>query len=789
MRKALFSAVFVSIVLSFSAVASAQTALPSGIVSVYGVSSSADNAIDKSYYIQLYTSSALKDTLIVQFQFKDSSGAWKNLGPVKTIGTLSSASATVKTSKRMSFSPTGLGMRNGISYSFRALVYEGGKVVKTYDGSSFTFKAASSSTTSSAGSKDAAPTITVSRAQNPAAGEKFKVVATASDDVALKKVDIYLDGSLVQGCSTTTKFFLCDWIGGGWAAGTSHSYYAVATDKSDQKTTSETMTVVVGKANAGNIAYSVGHPEGDFCSDCVGSGKGYNSDTQRCESGSALRSSESRATAAAKNWFFYKRNYNVVDAGKRDPSVRTALSCENIGLAIATKSTKLVTGQEPLPDTRSCADHSYCNTCAGFAQSQCGWDTSDKTCKRGGLTGSDDGKANVSAGNWIFFSTIAGRGSTPGKSCEDVRPQDYQGIPVKAQPSTTESTKVLADTQPSSTAKADVPAPSEVVTKDVAGNIIYVKNQEVEVTVTRGTAPASEPNLLPSASALESANRTNLKCLAQTTCGTCTPSLADSCGWDLNASLCKKGRAIGSDDGTTNLTMGNWVYYTREKNRGSAAGQSCEGAGLLSSESQSASPSALSTSAAPTSVTPTETVTRDAAGNVISVESGEVKATVTRAKSKEEVCASYSACGQCTPSVAEACGWDTGEGKCKAGTSSGSDDGRSSVSAGTWVWWTLKERKGASAGLACDEIGVQPTALAQNADARLEAVCNEKKSCLRCTPSATDNCGWDRSIGLCKHGAATGSDDGKASVSANNWVWYTGTSSKGTNAGLSCDDI
>jgi len=811
-REYLFSAVLVSVVISLSTVAHAQTELPVGIVSVYGALSLGDKAIDKSYYVQLYTSTALKDSLVVQFQYRDSSGVWKNIGSPKTVGTLPIGNS--KTSRRLSFSPASLGMKYGTSYLFRAQIYESGKLSKTYDGSSFTFTAPASGATTSGiatnisnttnsgiatnisnTAKDAAPTITVSRNRNPGADERFKIIATASDDIQLKKIDIYLDGNLVQSCGTDTKFLLCDYTSEGRAAGKVISYYAVATDSAGHQITSESMTMIVDKVNTGDITYSVSDPEGDFCNKCVSAGKGYNSDAQRCESGTPLRSSESRATAAAKNWFFYKRSYDVVDAGKKDVFVKTALPCEYIGLAIATKSTKLITGQEPLPDARSCGDMTYCGTCVGFSQSQCGWDTTAKACKRGDITGSDDKLANVAKGNWIFFSTIAGRGSTPGKSCEDISPQDYQGIPRTA---STESTKILRDTLPSSTAKTEVAAPSEVVTRDDSGNIVSVKSGEVEVTVTRSTASSAEPNLLPTASA-EAPSGLNANCAKNTACGTCTPSLVDSCGWDTSSGSCKRGRAAGSDDGSATVEKGNWIYYTSEKTRRGAAGQSCEGAGLLGAtqpsaervvspkESQPTTPSTPPTTTVPTSVTPTETVTRDAAGNIISAKSGEVTLTVTRAKSKEEVCASYSVCGACTPSVAESCGWDTSEGKCKLGTVSGSNDGKSSVSSGTWVWWTLKERRGNNPGLACDEL--ETKVAAQKLDTRRETICNEKKSCLRCTPSTTDNCGWDRSVGLCRSGTASGSSDGKASVSEGNWVWYTTKSSRGSNPGLSCEEI
>jgi hypothetical protein len=759
MKKILFSAAVILPVLLFLTVAAAQTTLPSGLVTVYGASKLSDNTIDKDYYIQLYTSSALKDSLVVQFQYKDSSGNWKNIDQSKKIGDLSTG--TSPTAKKLLFSPSKIGMRHGISYSFRALVYEGGKLVKTYEGSTFVFKHDSIQTKDASSLKDAAPTISVSRAANPIPGKSFKIVATASDDIGLKRIDIYLDGSLVKYCTTTTKFLLCDWTGGErWAAGTSHSYYAVATDKSDKKTSSETVTIVVGKANEGNILYSVGDPEGEFCKKCVRSGKGYNSDSQACESGTAIRSTESKATAANKNWFFFENVYNVVDAGKKDQLAKIALACEQIGLSVATKSTKLVTGQEPLPDTRRCSDNSYCGTCVAFDQSECGWDTKEKVCRRGSLEGSDDRKATVSDGNWVFFSTIAGRGSSPGKSCEEIDPSAYRGIPVKSLPTSSPSPSLANANNPASTQTTN-----EIVKKDAEGNIIYVKSGEVEATVIKKQPstepPSTEPNALPTAAATESSSVVNLKCASYKTCGECTPSLSDSCGWDISTGTCKRGRQFGSDDKTADIDKGNWVYYTKEKNRGSAKGLSCEGAGLLAKESQSSASSTLPTISTPTSLPQTETVTRDATSNT---------------KTKEDICASYSTCRQCTPIVAESCGWDINENKCKFGTASGSKDEKASVSAKTWVWYTTKARKGEKPGLSCEELEV-------------EINCNKKKSCQQCTPSTSDSCGWDKNAGVCKHGTSAGSDDGRATVSDGNWVWYTTKANRGGKPGLSCDEI
>jgi hypothetical protein len=77
---------------------------------------------------------------------------------------------------------------------------------------------------------DQAPSVQVSHAEGPSCGEVI-YTATASDEVGVTKIKIYLDGALVQTCDNTTR---CTFTGG---AG---SYYATAEDAAHNIATSET---------------------------------------------------------------------------------------------------------------------------------------------------------------------------------------------------------------------------------------------------------------------------------------------------------------------------------------------------------------------------------------------------------------------------------------------------------------------------------------------------------------------------------------------------------------------
>lgn len=147
-------------------------------------------------------------------------------------------------------------------------------------------------------------------------------------------------------------------------------------------------------------------------------------------------------------------------------------------------------------------------------------------------------------------------------------------------------------------------------------------------------------------------------------------------------------------------------------------------------------------------------------------------------------CSAASSCGTCTPSLAASCGWSVGQGKCLDGTRFTSNDGSSRGS--DWVWYSKRINKpDAGSELACDELSGIPA----QTSVGTEAVCNKHDICSSCTVNAAESCGWSKTAGKCKLGTAAGSNDAEATVSKGNWAWYTTRTSKGANAGLSCDDI
>jgi len=148
-------------------------------------------------------------------------------------------------------------------------------------------------------------------------------------------------------------------------------------------------------------------------------------------------------------------------------------------------------------------------------------------------------------------------------------------------------------------------------------------------------------------------------------------------------------------------------------------------------------------------------------------------------------CSAAKSCDTCTPSIAASCGWSISQGRCLDGTRFTSNDGSSRGS--DWVWYSRKSRKpDQSSELACDEISGIP---ATSKSSGSEAECNKYDLCSYCTPDSTKSCGWSKTAGKCKHGTVAGSDDAEATVSKGNWVWYTTKSSRGSNPGLSCEEI
>lgn len=186
---------------------------------------------------------------------------------------------------------------------------------------------------------DRAPQIVLTKlTSNPEANEMVSLAAGSMDDVKIDSMEIFVDGSSIGKCQIgASRFGVCAKPAGPWAIGTTHAYYATATDSSGQvaKSTEYSFTVQSstdssGKTHAGIIAGPYMY-ETATCDTCVGTiGTGYSSVSEKCESGRPLASSQSGSSAASKNWFFYRADYLRDAAAANSATLKQALSCESI---------------------------------------------------------------------------------------------------------------------------------------------------------------------------------------------------------------------------------------------------------------------------------------------------------------------------------------------------------------------------------------------------------------------------------------------------------------------------
>lgn len=80
---------------------------------------------------------------------------------------------------------------------------------------------------------------------SPSATDVITFTATAADDIGLKAVQIFVDGSLVGSCTTSQTSKTCIKTSGPYSAGSTHTYYAVAIDTIDQTGQSSPSTFTV----------------------------------------------------------------------------------------------------------------------------------------------------------------------------------------------------------------------------------------------------------------------------------------------------------------------------------------------------------------------------------------------------------------------------------------------------------------------------------------------------------------------------------------------------------------
>lgn len=94
------------------------------------------------------------------------------------------------------------------------------------------------------------PEVSVTHSpSSPASSDSVTYTATATDDVGLASIQIFVDGTSIRSCSVSGTSATCTKTAGPYAAGSTHNYYAKATDTSSQTKSST------------SISFSVSGPE------------------------------------------------------------------------------------------------------------------------------------------------------------------------------------------------------------------------------------------------------------------------------------------------------------------------------------------------------------------------------------------------------------------------------------------------------------------------------------------------------------------------------------------------
>jgi len=93
------------------------------------------------------------------------------------------------------------------------------------------------------------PTVSVSHSPaSPSSSQQVTLTATASDPSGISQIQIYVDNTLVTTCSSSTT---CNYIGGPYTAGSTHTYYARATDNSPSRNNATSSTGSFSVSSAG----------------------------------------------------------------------------------------------------------------------------------------------------------------------------------------------------------------------------------------------------------------------------------------------------------------------------------------------------------------------------------------------------------------------------------------------------------------------------------------------------------------------------------------------------------
>ena len=137
----------------------------------------------------------------------------------------------------------------------------------------------------------------------------------------------------------------------------------------------------------------------DPCLACVKQfGKGFNTDTKKCESGGAKASSESSASVSNRNWVYFSQDSIRDGAAVANPSLYAGTySCQNPPSGSSSSGSAA-------SNTGSSSESSSNPCLACVKQFGKGYVTTTGKCESGSAKSSSESSASVSNKNWVYFS-------------------------------------------------------------------------------------------------------------------------------------------------------------------------------------------------------------------------------------------------------------------------------------------------------------------------------------------------------------------------------------------------
>lgn len=258
----------------------------------------------------------------------------------------------------------------------------------------------------------------------------------------------------------------------------------------------------------------------------------------------------------------------------------------------------------------------------------------------------------------------------------------------------------------------------------------YNNRKSVDITLVKESQTVTTSVSTSDLNSL-SADQRNTICQSHSSCGECTPSGSQSCGWSTKDNKCLYGSVSGSVDGTASVSNGNWVWWTSAARRQSSLGLACD----------------------------------------------EITSTSAKTESTSQTTSSSSKlnCLRCTAQSGK--GYSVGSGLCLSGTETESSDGSASVNAGNWVWWSreaFREARGnpdlASKSLSCESSALSGTTSSDSGSGF------SKDVCVACTSQSGR--GYDADTNKCVLGSESGSTDRSATLDKGNWIWWSSEETK-----------